>query len=369
VTPETGDADHAGAPSPVKTVRCPVCVDVIGWPPPQYYENHGGDYRPLDLDAVAGADKRADMLRSAWFRCPNPSQDTKEHHLPAALASYGEGLVIGIIGATRSGKSHLLAAMMYEIDRLGLQPHGLSAAPLDATGHNRYFRDLVRPFVTQGQQLGRTDPQESVSSYTDSLLVTSSTGTKPVTFFDVAGGDLQQSGRTTRFLAGAGALLFVVNPSMALGAQTADDPSPEAGERAPNDKAFATVLSRLRHPASPRFLDIPAAVVVTKSDRLRFESPVDTWLRMRSESTVDAVLIRAESRDVYAFLRHHGADAWLAPFHECRKCTLHFVSATGGEARGGRYQRGVRPTRVLAPLVALLAMTGVLAGGEEVGAG
>lgn len=350
-----------------KTVRCPVCVDIVAWPPPVYYEFHDGSYQRLDLTMVTDPAKRADMMRSAWFQCPNPSRDATEHYLPAALASYGDGLVIGIVGATRSGKSHLLAAMMYEIDRLGLQRHGLSAAPLDAVGHNRYVRDFVHPLVVEGKELLPTD--RDVASYADSLLITSSAGTRPVTFFDVAGGNLQQTGRVARFLTGAGALLFVVNPSMALGVQTADDPSPADGRRMPNDQTFATVLSRLRHPTSPRFLDIPAAVVLNKSDRLRFQPPVDTWLRRPPPVGVSTRLIRAESRDLYAFLHYRGAGAWLAPFHECRKCTLHFVSATGGESRGGRYPRGVRPLRVLEPLAALLAMTGVLPGAEKVGTG
>jgi hypothetical protein len=73
----------------------------------------------------------------------------------------------------------------------------------------------------------------------------------------------------------------------------------------------------------------------------------------------------AESRAAYAFLYQRGALAWLQPFHECRRCTLHFVSATGAEPRDGVYPRGVRPRRVLEPLVALLAMTGILAGPES----
>jgi hypothetical protein len=354
----TGPVTHRAHTS----LRCPVCVDTIPWPPPMYFEYHEGEHRKLDLPENLA--KRADVLRSAWFPCPNPSGDSDPHWLPVALASYQDGLVIGIVGASRSGKSHLLAAMMHEIDKLGLQRYGMSAMPLDAEEHNRYLQSSVHPLTRGGQQLLPTD--RDVFGYADSLLVTSAAGTRPVTFFDVAGGNLEQSGRTGRFLAGAGALLFVVNPGTAFGAATADDPSP-AGRQVGNDQTFAAVLSRLRHPGSPRHLDIPAAVVLTKADRLRFQSPVDTWLRMPPPTRVDPAQIRAESRDVYAYLRHRDATAWLAPFHECRKCTLHFVSATGGESRGRRYPRGIRPLRVLEPLVALFAMTGVLPGAERVG--
>jgi len=63
-----------------------------------------------------------------------------------------------------------------------------------------------------------------------------------------------------------------------------------------------------------------------------------------------------------------GATAWARPYQECVKATLHVASPTGGAAledgEGGVYPRGVMPRRVLRPLVAMLAMTGVLTGAE-----
>ncbi|MEU6264435.1 hypothetical protein [Saccharopolyspora shandongensis] len=49
-------------------------------------------------------------------------------------------------------------------------------------------------------------------------------------------------------------------------------------------------------------------------------------------------------------------------------CTLHFVSASGSEAEPGeeRFARGFEPVRVLEPLVAILAMAGMI-GGEPAG--
>jgi hypothetical protein len=51
----------------------------------------------------------------------------------------------------------------------------------------------------------------------------------------------------------------------------------------------------------------------------------------------------------------------------CNKTTLHVASPTGGakeegEEKSRKYPRGVTPLRVLRPLVAMLAMTGVLTG-------
>jgi hypothetical protein len=111
---------------------------------------------------------------------------------------------------------------------------------------------------------------------------------------------------------------------------------------------------------------VSAAIVLNKADLLRFEDPIAFWLRS-DEKTLDAAEFIRESADVYAFLCDKGAGAWTRPYRECARATLHVASATGGSGResdGAVYPRGVTPRRVLRPLVAMLAMTGVLTGAE-----
>jgi len=73
-----------------------------------------------------------------------------------------------------------------------------------------------------------------------------------------------------------------------------------------------------------------------------------------------------ESADVYSYLEEHDAAVLTEPYRVCKKATLHVASPTGGaqegEDKGSKYPRGVTPLRVLRPLVAMLAMTGVLTG-------
>ena len=341
-----------------RIVRCPICIDTFPWPDAERYEYSGGDYRPVTIPAGADPLKRADLLRFTYVRCPNPSEDMHEHYLPAGLGSFGPGLVVGLVGASATGKSHLLAAIVHEVLRGGLQPHGLSVTPVDPEQHAQYLGRVKGLFVRDGRPLPMTTAGEP--GYAASMLVTSAVGTRPVTFFDVAGGDLEGTGKTARFLAGVGALLFVVDPGPALGQ---NGPGPKTLRNQTADSAFTAVFSRLRHDYA-RYLEIPTAVAVTKSDRLRFQPPVDRWLHRESLVPLDPDHVRQESRDVYAFLHRHGAYSWLAPFQQARRCTLHFVSATGGELVDGRYPRGASPRRVLEPLLALLAMNGMLGSSE-----
>jgi hypothetical protein len=137
------------------------------------------------------------------------------------------------------------------------------------------------------------------------------------------------------------------------------------GERTCN-RAFEMSLTRLR--VQPDFADLPAAIVATKADRLRYLPPVLRWLgRERNPlSTMDASLVMEESRDVYAFLHGRGERAALVPFDAFRRCTLHFASASGSEAApdGTGFARGFAPVRVLEPLVAVLAMAGLIDGDQ-----
>ncbi|MEO3859312.1 hypothetical protein [Acrocarpospora sp. B8E8] len=343
-------------------IRCPVCLDSFPW------NTDGADlyeldsetlqYRLINMANLRDPHKRDYRLRSAFIRCPNPSQDTGTHYLPVLYGRYGRPLVIGFVGASRTGKTHLLAAMIGEIEAGNLQRYGLSAVPLDQIRHREFLRDKVHPLYG-GEQLAFTAPSP-LPEFVEAMVFsrTGETGGHPVAFFDLSGDQLVQVGRSERFLAAADALIFVVDPEKSLRLPGFATKPSDLG-----DLTFGNVLDQLfRRDA---ILDIPAVIVVSKSDILRFMHPVDRWLAQTNPGgALDAELLRMESRDVYAFLHQHGAQGWLLPTARCRRCTLHFASATGGRQTNGRYLRQVRPQRVLEPLVAVLAMTGVITGPE-----
>jgi hypothetical protein len=134
----------------------------------------------------------------------------------------------------------------------------------------------------------------------------------------------------------------------------------------PGDPAFNTVLDLLR--TSGRLSQVSAAVVLNKADLLRFDPPLAHWLRS-GDQQVSARECLLESADVYAYLHRRGAQAWTRPYRECTRATLHVASATGGADDGMKFPRGVTPYRVIVPLVALLAMTDVIASPQTHGMG
>jgi hypothetical protein len=148
---------------------------------------------------------------------------------------------------------------------------------------------------------------------------------------------------------------------------------PEALPRRPGaatavDASFNVALRRLdsrrRPPGAEPFQPVAAAVVVAKADLVRFEDRlVSDWLAKGSgEEEVELGTVERESEDVYTYLAQRGATQWLRPAQECQRSTLHFASATNGPARDGTFHGAFRQCRVLKPLLAVFAMTGILDG-------
>ncbi|WP_406863650.1 hypothetical protein ABZO31_25770 [Streptomyces sp. HUAS MG47] len=357
----------AGPPAPPVPDRgrqCPHCLL-----PVEYDESllviidAKGDRIPLDLSAEHRPAHRQDALRKAYHRCPHADGE-QAHELPVPYLTNGEPLSIALVGSSSVGKTHLLAAMLGEVEQGGLEPYGLKCLPLNPEDHRTFLRDRVQ-HLQQGRQLARTG-QQTFARFADGLLV-SAPGTmpRPVVFFDLAGEDLAQDGEVTRFLMGVDAFVFVLDPLRALGLPSLDPVRAE--QRLPlrdlGDEAFATVLNRV--PRTGGHVTAPAALAVNKSDLVRFEPTVDRWLGRALPARFDAAAVREESRDAYAFLAHHASSAWLKPFDDCARCTLHFVAATGGRAKDDRFPHGARPRRVLAPLLSVFAMCGLLPGTES----
>lgn len=375
----TGPAPFGQA---LPTIRCPYCLDLFQWDGQTLYErDENGVYQQLppvspDTDIL----KREDQQRKAFVRCPNPSGDMADrpHHLPIDYMRYREPLVIGFIGDADSGKSTLLAMMVNDIDNNRLLPYGFAAVPLLQEEHETYRTAKVNPLL-RGTPLEKTKAtQEASVEFTDGFLLLKDDDHKqPVVFFDVGGEALGNIGakksqedigakksqgdnsRATRFLQAVSAFIFVVDPDRLTG-QDGDDTVAVAPQD--TDQTFRKVLSTIIGPsaARPMRLAIPAAIVLAKADLLRFEPTIARWLtREDGTGRVDPQAIRDESRDVYAFLYQNDGEPWLLPFDRFRKCTLHAVSATGSRLFNHKYRR-LRPRHVLDPLVAILAMTGVI---------
>ncbi|GLY97807.1 hypothetical protein [Actinoplanes sp. NBRC 103695] len=346
----------ANRPAPNRRRDCYLCLDPVEWAERDLYAWAEGAYRPLDARTLGSGRRREDLLRQAFRRCPNPSGGSPTHYLPAAYLLGGPPINIGLIGGSGAGKTHLLAGIMREVEADALGQFGIMTSAIDIAWHDEFRRTRVHPLYHHGQTLEYTRRTDEVD-FADGLVLSNGTRQRPLMFFDVAGEMLapeQQRSRAMRFLAVMDALIFVADPA-----------------RAEPDVTFEAVLDRLTHRRGPDgLLDVPSAVVVSKSDLFRFAEPVDRWIGRDDleQRWREPRLVATESRDAYAFLHSRDRHAQLAPLQRCRRTTLHFASATGARDTDGRFPHGARPQRCAQPLVSLLDMLGALPAPDEGGA-
>lgn len=282
------------------------------------------------------------------------------HLLPYDYGEYTP-ITIGMIGQSKAGKTHLLATMIHRLcsNDPVLARLGLTVGPLDLAVHQRYLNTAVMPLIAQRRRLPGT-PAASPVEFCDALKVTNGENQSfALTFFDLAGERLSRPhDREVRFYARANALIFVVDP---------DSLPPRPDVAVPADPSFDVALRRLdsrpRPPGAGPVRPIAAAVVVAKADLVRFQDRlVSDWMaRASGEEEIELATIERESEDVYTYLTRRGARPWLRPAQECYRSTLHFASATNGPAEGDYFREpSFRQRRVLKPLLAVFAMTGIL---------
>ncbi|MGI5376574.1 hypothetical protein ACQEV2_20465 [Streptomyces sp. CA-251387] len=350
-------------------VLCPYCLETIRLDLTKLFVTDSRmQYKPLDLKGINNPVRRTDVMRGAVQKC-TADPEFPTHYIPVPYLTYGRPLTVAMVGQSSTGKSHLLTQMIAAITDGGLEPFGLKWQSVNPEQHARFVRDRVQP-LRSGKVLDHTAAlgMDDFARFVESLLITDARGqVRPIAFFDLGGEDLVRTDAALRFLLGVDALVFVVDPALALPLPQLDHARERWGVEVnrDGDLAFGTVLDRL--PKNGGYLDVPAAMVLGKADLLRFQPPVDRWLNRPPATSLDPELLREESRDVYGLLRRHAGQAWLRPFDAIRRCTLHIASATGGQEDHGRYPAGAGPRRVLEPLLALLAMHGLIQvpGGAE----
>lgn len=366
--PARSGADGTAAGPGAGEVLCPYCLENIRLDLSKLFvADETLQYRrKLDPSGITSLVSRHDAMRGAVQKCTaNPS--FPEHFIPVPYLTYGRPLTVAMVGQSSTGKSHLLTQMIAAVTDGGLEPFRLKWQSVNPEQHARFVRERVQP-LRGGKVLDHTAALSDFARFVEALLITDARGqVRPVGFFDLGGEDLVRTDAALRFLLGVDALIFVVDPALALPLPQLDHVRERWGVEVnrDGDLAFGTVLDRL--PKNGPYLDVPAAVVLGKADLLRFQPPVDRWLARPPATSLDPALVREESRDVYGLLRRHAGQAWLRPFDAIRRCTLHVASATGGQEAGGRYPAGAEPRRVLEPLLALLAMHGLIdvPGGAE----
>ncbi|MEO3861549.1 hypothetical protein [Acrocarpospora sp. B8E8] len=344
------------------TVRCPICLEQINWRQAKeaglfVFDEDSRRYEPLERRRGESEQSWLHRTANAWIRCTN--SDFYRHFLPVLYGAYGEPIIIVAVGTSNSGKTHLLTMLAAELERGTILAGKLSFQPLDPTLGQIFRTNYVRPLIEERQRLPYTGPTDDVFFMHAWRGYNHQTGRPFVlAFFDFSGEVLHRDNPPLTLNA-ASALIFLADPELIPGFGKRRSGSPLG------DPTFSNICARLKiSHENERFIPLPIATVISKSDLLQYQMPeVARWL-LRDDDT-DLSTVEQESEDVYAFLAIKGGSPWLMPTHEFVSSTLHFVSATGTSAKDGYFpERQFGPRRVLRPLLSLLARTGVLKPGQ-----
>ncbi|KUP96126.1 hypothetical protein [Thermobifida cellulosilytica] len=336
---------------------------------------------PLSLDDDVDGEDDGDGWESSTGTQPRPVLPTQTdenelpdpHYLPYEYCQIRRTLNIGLIGTTRSGKSHLLAAMLYRLreEERRLARLGVHVEPFAEMWEHYMQREDIAGFLapdrrTALRRTNRTDPVEFRMAYT----VTSTWNGEPtdcvVSFFDVAGELFldAKARRRLQFIYGLDAYIFVADSQALYGW---DGKRRGLLHRSGFDEVINQILQNERHMAHATkqrretFLPKPAVVVLAKADLLLAQNEYWTSRWLERDDDFELETVDEESEDVYVYCATNGAREWLKPVSAFEDATLHFTSATGCEERDGHYnKRKFRHMRVLRPLLALFAMTGII---------
>ena len=267
-------------PSPVlsssgvsQMVQCPLCLgDIPDWDKLDRWQwkPEAAEYAKIELEPGLSEAQRKRLMGGAQVRCPHSSASA--HYLPVDLGRFGKPVHLGFVGVSKSGKSHLLAAIVHAIEQRELEQYGIRFSPLDHAGHRRFVREWVNPLFDHNKVL--PDTSEDLDTFVDAFLVSHNRGPqRPLVLFDVAGGVLsglheKDRDKAPGFLSIASGLFFVVAPEHVDG-------------RRSSDEAFSNVLDRLEE--YDRTEQTSAVTVLNKADMLRFEPRIARWLRSESD--------------------------------------------------------------------------------------
>ncbi|WP_433228649.1 TRAFAC clade GTPase domain-containing protein [Actinomadura formosensis] len=354
-------APFTGYPARDLTI-CPYCLNQLDWS--DYGELPLVKETPEGPDVLTrGPDEPETRWRHRTLGAMRQCRGNGEPHL--LPADYGdlEPLVIGLVGDTATGKTHLLTAMIAQLERRrSLIARELRIEPLDGRLRQRFYDERVRPFLERHEVLGGTRPGQPEFAYALRVASRQTGRTHAVGFFDVPGEHYRRySYEDTPFMSVADAVIYVADGSALRSGGGWNSWVPDPG--------FTHAITQLRQTRADGAGRLPPAViVVTKSDVLDGLDDDDTvtrWLGRKDESDLDDLrsMLR-ESVDAGAFLRRHGAELWLDPLESGSQVTIHFASASGVSKPVQDAtvfpDEGFGPKRVLRPLLSLFSMTGLL---------
>ena len=303
--------------------------------------------------------------------CPN------RHPLPFTAGAQGS-LVIGLIGAKFSGKSHYIAALVKRLEEQVGSDLRAALLPVTEETQERYRRELYEPLFGKGLELpvtvGTPPPLVYDLTFDGSLWGEPRYRGVTLALYDTAGESLDDQEtveRMLRYLRVASGVLFLIDPLQVPAVRDAlpvHVQPPQIDQIAEPSSILSRVLQVLedgRVVARSGPLATPVAVALTKCDVLRDAGLIAANRLWSTDARHVGYFDREAHADMSGMMAEH-VQSWSPA--ACHTVTQRFsrhaffgVSATGcAPDPATRRFRHISPWRVEDPLLWLLAELGVL---------
>jgi len=313
--------------------------------------------------------------------CPLHAQPPRD--LPFS-AGVQESLLIGLIGAASSGKSHYIASL---VQRLQTQVgNDLGAAVIHCTDETprRYKREFY-DFLFASQQeipktLGTPEPLIYDLSFDGSLWGENRHRTVTLALYDTAGENFHDPDRvrqTLQYLSVASGVILLIDPLQIPAVQStvpASVPLPQLDYEADPNRILGNIITTLQNGnffVGNSKLTIPVAVVLTKCDVLRdagLLEPNRLWDgERRNIAAFDQELHDDVTGMFGEWVHRWNVAAYSTIVTRFHRYAFFGVSATGcASNRTTHLYPFVSPWRVEDPLIWLLAQLGIIPTKAEV---
>lgn len=368
---------HAGVP---RTVICPSCFEEFPVEK-MLFDSHGGGeavtarytplHRLLRLPLATPRNKRGQLLTRKL--CPRD-----QNHILPFTAGVQESLIIGIIGAKYSGKSHYIAALVQRLEGQVGADLQVALLPVTDETQKRYRDEFYNPLFGKRLELPMTvgTPPPLIYDLTLDGKLWNEKRNRAVTLalYDTAGENLQDSNTARQmvdYLRVASGIIFLVDPLQVPAVREILPPSvhpPLLDHDAAPHQIIANVLQLLENGAVISAnvpLSVPVAVVLTKCDVLRDAGLVDTNRLWNTDKRHIGYFDREAHEDMDGTMGEYFQRWSTAAYSNIQRRFSHYaffgVSATGCAAdQATRRYKYVSPWRVEDPLLWLLAELGII---------
>lgn len=306
--------------------------------------------------------------RLKWdFACPKCQKV-----LPTAVGR-DASLLIGIVGASQSGKTHYVTSLIEQLQELVGSRFRAGMIPLDDGTVRRFNRELKNPLFGAHTRLpvtvGAVPPLLYNLMFDGSLWGESKPRSVTLALYDTAGENMNDSEKVKElvtYLSVAAGIIFVVDPLQSLSLRQTlpqGTPLPDVNEESSPSAIVGRIKDMLKVKHG-RFV-APVAFTMSKSDVLKKNKiipPHSTWNSNRMhEAFFDEKLHGSMQQDISEVLKRYDLHTYNTFTQFFANHAFFGVSATGcsEDPTTGRY-KSVSPWRVEDPLIWLLARLKVL---------